>query len=437
MFKTLVYTHNINGDMMNKTASYLSNLYKNNDDFILREINNGKNNIYVVYFESLCDSKGIYDYVIRNIFNYKNKYNTIDKLIDVVSSPKLITLKSDKEIFYYIENGFCVVFYKKEMYAIEVKADIDRGITLSQTEPNLYGPKDSFCENYQKNLGTIKRRIKTKDLKVDSAIKGDYTKDKVSLLYLESKVNKVSLNKIKTAFNKLDLEVIDSNKIIDSMDKDPIFPTIMRTEKPSLVSEYILKGKIVMIIDNTPFALLMDTKLSEFINPTVNDKFIKILRYLCFILTIITPGVYVALTNFNPEAIPTSLLINFSYQRYGVPFPAIIEALIMLLVCEILRETDLRFPNSYGSAASILGALILGDASVSAGIVSPIMIIVIAITFITNLLFTQIKLIWALRILRIMFLIIGTFFGLYGIALASIFTLAYISNVNTLEGTYI
>ena len=221
------------------------------------------------------------------------------------------------------------------------------------------------------------------------------------------------------------------------MDKDPIFPTIMRTEKPSLVSEYILKGKIVMLIDNTPFVLLFDTKLSEFINPTVNDKFIKILRYLCFILTIITPGVYVALTNFNPEAIPTSLLINFSYQRYGVPFPAIIEALIMLFICEILRETDLRFPNTYGSAASILGALILGDASVSAGIVSPIMIIVIAITFITNLLFTQIKLIWALRILRISFLIIGTFFGLYGIALASIFTLAYISNVNTLEGTYI
>jgi spore germination protein KA len=181
----------------------------------------------------------------------------------------------------------------------------------------------------------------------------------------------------------------------------------------------------------------MDAKFQDFINPSSTDKFIKILRYICFFLTVFTPAIYIALINFNQETIPMSLLINFSEQRSGVPFPTIIEAFIMLFICEILRETDIRFPSNYGSSASILGALILGDAAVSAGIVSPIMIIVIAVTFITNLIFTEIKLVWAIRILRVFFLIISTFLGLFGLGIGFITSLSIMANVKMYEGTYL
>ena len=333
-----------------------------------------------------------------------------------------------------MENGFVVIFYRDEILAVEVKAELDRGITVSQTEPSMYGPKDSFCENIQKNLGVLKRRIKTKDLKVESVDRGVYTKDRINLIYIDSLVDKKKVLNIKEKLNSHRYkEVLDSFDLSSELDQNIVFPTIFKTEKPGLASKYLLKGYVVIMIDNTPFVLIMDAKFKDFVNPFTSDKFVKVLRYICLFLTILTPAIYIALINFNPETIPIKLLINFAEQRASVPFPAVVEALIMLLVCEILREADIRFPNSYGSAASILGALVLGEAAVSAGIVSAIMIIIIAITFITNLIFTEIKLVWSIRILRIAFLLISSFLGLYGLSIAFIAVINILAN----EGEYL
>lgn len=419
---------------MNKNILYFKRIYKSNKDFIVRDITSGKRKIYILFFESLCDTKNIYDYVTKNIIELRNN---ITLLKDVIASPKLNEINNNEDAINYLENGFCITIFNNEMYAIEAKANIDRGITTSQTEQNLFGAKDSFCENFQKNLGTIKRRIKTKDFKSENIVVGLNTKTEISVLYIDKLVNKENINKIINKLNKVNNSLIDSSIIFNLFNEDIIFPTVIKTEKPSNAANYILDGYIVLLIDNYPFVLILDAKLKDFINPIKNDKFLYILRLACLLITIITPGLYIAMTNFNPETIPTSLLINFAYQRFGVPFPSFIEALIMLLICEIIRETDIRFPNAYGSAASILGALILGDAAVSAGIVSPIMIIIIAITFITNLLFTQVKFIETLRILRLLCLIIGSIIGLYGIALFSILVIAYLSNVETMKGSYL
>ena len=166
----------------------------------------------------------------------------------------------------------------------------------------------------------------------------------------------------------------------------------------------------------------------------INFSFIKILRMLCFIFSILVPAYYIAITTYNQETIPLPLLINFATQRSGVPFPPIIEAIIMLIVCEILKESDLRFPNNYGSAISILGALILGEAAVNAGIVSPIMIIVVAITFISNLIFADNDINGAVRIWRIIFLTLSTVFGLYGICLALI---AFFVNITSYKSMFL
>ena len=148
------------------------------------------------------------------------------------------------------------------------------------------------------------------------------------------------------------------------------------------------------------------------------------------------PAIYIALINYNQETIPTNLLVSFSIQRDGVPFPAMIEALIMLFVCEMLRESDLRFPNAYGSAISILGALILGDAAVSAGIVSPIMIIIIALTFIASLIFTEIEVSNALRHFRFIFLFCAAFFGILGLIFATFYFLIRINDIYSFGKPY-
>ena len=418
---------------MNNSITYFKNIYADDDDFIIREIPNQKTVIYLLFFESLVNSKNVYDYIIKYIY-YNNKNNNLQKLL---CGPNQKKLKSIEEVSYYIENGYTAIICNDDIYVIETKANIDRGITQSTTEPNMYGPKDSLCENYQKNLGVIKRRIKSRNLKVKSVTLGNYSKTKVSLIYMSNIINKKVLKHYKDIISKVKEDIIDNNNILKYVEKDKLFPTVLRTERPSCVSKYLLKGYLVILIDNTPFCLILDAKLKDFINPEINDPFVKVLRIISFILTILTPAIYISLICYNQESIPTSLLINFMYQRFGVPFPAIIEALIMLFVCEILREADIRFPNNYGSAASILGALILGDAAVQAGIVSPIMIIIIAITFITNLLFTQIKFISAIRILRIAFLLSAAFFGLYGVALLIIISIGYMTNIEIGEDAYL
>src|SRR5699024_3646163 len=172
-----------------------------------------------------------------------------------------------------------------------------------------------------------------------------------------------------------------------------------------------LAGKVLLFVDTSPFALIVPGFFSDFLNPVSdnykksnNINFLKVLRFCCFFLTILAPAIYIALINYNPETIPTTLLVKFITQRDNVPFPAIVEAVMMLIIYEILRESDVRFPNSYGSAISILGALILGEAAVNAGFVSPIMIIVIAFTFITSLIFTEQEVVNAARHFRIIFL---------------------------------
>ena len=418
---------------MNNSITYFKNIYSDDDDFIIREIHNKKNTIYLLFFESLVDSKNVYDYIIKYIYLNNKNLN----LQNLLCGPNQKKLKSLDEVFFYIENGFTAIICDSDIYVIETKANIDRGITQSTTEPNMYGPKDSLCENYQKNLGLIKRRIKSSYLKVDSLTLGEYSKTKVSLVYMSNSLNKKTLEYYRKKISNIKEDIIDNNNILKYIERNRLFPTTLRTERPSCISKYLLKGYLIVLIDNTPFCLILDAKLKDFINPEINDLFVKALRIISFLLTILTPAIYISLICYNQESIPTSLLINFMYQRFGVPFPAIIEALIMLFICEILREADVRFPNNYGSAASILGALILGDAAVQAGIVSPIMIIIIAITFITNLLFTQIKFVSAIRILRISFLLSAAFFGLYGVALLIVLSIGYMTNIELDEGAYL
>ena len=424
---------------MNLNVEYLRSALANNSDFIVREISvNKRNKLYVAFFESLSDSNMIYEYVIRNIDNYIILRKKIKRIDDIISSPKSTNINNIDNSFFYLENGFCLVLYQSSIRAIEVKANLDRGINIAQTEPSMYGAKDSFCENYQKNLGVLKRRIKNKDLFVETVERGIYTKNRISLIYVDSLVNKNALKSIKEKLNKLnDLEVTDSFDVAKQLSLNKIIPNILKSERPTLAAKYILKGYIVVLVDNTPFSLILDAKLDNFVNPYTTDPFVKILRYVCLFLTVLTPAIYIALINYNQEIIPISLLIKFAAQRDSVPFPAIIEALLMLFTCEILREADIKFPNSYGSAASILGALILGESAVNAGIVSAIMIIIVAITFITNLIFTEIKFVSFIRIFRIAFLFIACLFGLYGLSIAIILGLFMIANVHMYDGEYV
>ena len=428
---------------MKKILEKIQNEFSKTPDLKIKEIKaNLLTKIYVVYIETICDGNKLNDYILKNLVNYNLKNN----LNSNIPGPNTIIIKNSDEIEFYITNGYAIILSNKNILAIEVKGELHRSISESTREPSLVGPQDAFIENHNTNIGLIKRRIKTNTFKTEEIYLGRKTKTKISINYLEDIAENKNIEQIKKKLENIDIDgIIDCGTIINYIESEnkSIFPTIKRTERPDLASDALLEGKIVIIVDTSPFAIILPAFLIDFINPindnyakSINVAFLKLLRAIAFFISMTAPAIFIATINYNQETIPSSLLINFSTQRAGVPFPSIVEILLLLLICDVLRESDLRFPSNFGSAISILGALIIGEAAVNAGIVSPIMIIITSLTFISSLIFTEIEIGNALRYYRYTFLFFASFFGLYGVFLCLILFLINIISTKSLDAPY-
>lgn len=299
-----------------------------------------------------------------------------------------------------------------------------RNISNVTSELSLTGPKDSFNEIYITNLGLIKKRIRSDKLEIKELKIGRYTNTKVGILYINNICKESLVNHVINRLSKIDIDgIIDSSYLKYALEnKFNLFPTIILTERPDKCCMALLEGKIIVLVDNSCYALILPSFLIDFFHTTddyyqksVNTSFIRIIRLFAFLIAIFTPALYISVTTRNYSLIPLPLLLMLKAGRTFVPFPAYIEALFMIVCFEILKESDLRMSNTSGSAISILGGLILGDAAVAAGIVSPIMIIVIAISSIAGLIFTSIELSNTLRTYKILLLILSTFLGIYGV----------------------
>lgn len=396
--------------------------YENITDLNIKKIKN----IYIIYLESIIDQDKINDYILKII----PKSHIPRNIKELIPSPNIKDVSNYDTLSLYLESGFTIIINRHQVIAVETRGNLSRSISTPNTESTIYGPKESFVENYQVNLGLIKRRIKSKDLKNIDIYIGRYTKNMASVLYIDSIAEKEIFESVIKKLESIDRDGVNDitqlKKYLGDKTTNP-FPAFKITERPDVVASALLEGKIVIILDNSSNALIIPSFLADFINPiadhyekAININFIKVLRFFCFFLAILTPAIYIAITTYNQETIPTTILINFQDQRSKVPFPAVIECVITLMICEILRESDIRFPSSYGSATSILGALVLGEAAVSAGIVSPIMIIIVAITFISSLIFTDLEIINSIRHWRFFFLFIAAIYGLFGIGIGII-----------------
>lgn len=415
----------------------LKKQFNNSSDLIVKKINN----ITVVFLESICDSNKLNEFIFKNM--KEKKYFSLRNL---VTAPSVVYVDDYDKLEFYLTNGFALVFDDKEVLVCEVKGNLYRTITIPTQETSVNGPKDSFNESILTNLGLIKRRIKSDKLINEDIFVGRKTLTKVSVLYLNDISDKEIVNDVSKRIKEIDIDgIVDIEIIMQKLDERNLpMPTIMKTERPDKVASSLLEGKIVIIADNSPYALVLPAFFSDFVNPesdnyvkAVNVNILKVIRFLCLLITITLPALYISIINYNPQSIPLDLLLSFQAGRAGVPFPSSFEAIFMIFLCAILRESDIRFPSSYGSSISILGALILGEAAVSANIASPIMIIIIGITFITGLVFNSGEVISGLRIFRILLLLCSIFFGLYGFVLGGIALLIHLASIETYNRPYL
>ena len=421
-------------------AKYLRKEFNKSSDLKHKRFNK----IHVLYLESLCSSNKVNEYILQNV-TMGHRYLFLK---DIVSGPNVIHIKDYKLIKEYLLNGFACIYDNDEILVCEVKGDLYRAVTPPTTETSVNGPKDSFNESILMNLGLIKRRIKTDKLINEDFSLGRKTLTKVSLLYCSDIVKDELVDLVRNRLNGIDIDgLIDSELLIQYLSRDdehsPL-PTIIKTERPDRVARALLEGKVVIIADNSPYALIMPGFLSDFINPqgdyyvkAINVNFLKVIRLLCFFVTIMLPAIYIAIISYSPETIPIQLLLSFQAGRSGVPFPSSFEAIFMIFLCAVLRESDIRFPSNYGSSISILGALILGEAAVAASIASPIMIIIIGITFVTGLIFSSGEIIDGLRFFRLFILVAAILFGLYGLVIGGFIILVHLCSVNTFGKPYL
>ena len=423
----------------------MNNSLEKIQDLIHKEIFINKTIINIYAIETITNSKTINDFILQNISFLDHVDNIYEYLYN--NLPCINVKKSNNnEIDYYLVSGYTIIEIDNKYLAIETINMPNRTISISEYEKSITGPKDSFTEHFNTNVGLIRKRIKNINLKLENIVIGKYTNTNIGIMYIEGICKDSLKNKIISKLKKINTDgLIDSSYLIRYLSNSSnLFPTIKQTERPDLVSQSLLEGKIIILMDNSPNALILPTFFIDFFHMSddyyqknFNTTFIRIVRLIAFIIAIILPSYYIAITTINVDLIPINLLVNFIGQRSSVPFPAFMEAFIMIFSFEILRESDIRIPSNEGTAISILGGLVLGDAAVSAGIISPIMIIVVAISAIAGLVFQGIEVVNAIRFWRFILILLSSIMGLYGIFIGIVLIITNICDTKSFDADYL
>ncbi len=319
-----------------------------------------------------------------------------------------------------------------------------RGVSEPQTESVIRGPREGFTENLRTNTALLRRKIKSPQLRLDHVIVGRKTLTDVCIIYLNNVADPKVVQEVKRRLDGLQVDsVLDAGYIEQYMEDAPfsMFATVGYTEKPDVAAAKVLEGRVAIVTDGTPFVLTAPMLFIESFQ-TAEDyyvrpffaSFARILRYLAFIITLFAPAIYIALTTYHQEMIPTTLLLTVARAREGTPFPAFLEALIMIFSFEILREAGLRLPRPVGQAISIVGALIMGDAAVSAGLVGTPLVIAVALTAVTGFVVPMQGDVSSL--LRLGSMVLAAVLGGYGIAMGLLATMLHLASLTSFGVPY-
>ena len=427
-------------------------LYGNSPDLNTRIINIRGTNVGILFLESSSQASTISDFIVKGTLYAKANKNLFQNIFESLKNnlfnSQLFTIKDYSQFPYFLSSGFTIIVTDNSNEAIimETRANLDRGVTESTSEPILRGSKDSFTESHSKNLGLIRKRIKDPNLWFKELKLGRRTQTRISIAYINGIADNQKIKEIEKNLKKINIDgILDSGNLKDYLvENKSVFPQIQSTERPDTVSQALLQGKVVIFTENCPFALILPNVFIDYLHTpedqnqkSSNITFTRILRTVALIITVFTPAIYIAVTTYDQNTIPDKLLISLAIQREGVPFPTFFEIILLTTIFEILRESDLRSPSSMSAAMSIVGALVLGQAAVDAGIVSPITVIVVAFTSICSLVFTDIDFMNGIRSWRFIFILAASVLGIIGILSFAIIWLVKLASLENLNTSYL
>ncbi len=437
----------------------IKDMTSNSSDIIIREFSFGKNrkiSAALIFVEGLTDLKIINTSIIEPLMYKasfldshvgigKNSMHDIRNSILSVSDARETKVLDEVIEGFLAGNAVLLISGSDSALIISCKGWEKRGISEPATESVVRGPRESFIESLRTNTAMIRRKIKNPNLIIETLKLGKRTGTTVNLVFIKGIANAELIKNVKERLNDINTDSILESGYIDQYIEDApfcIFSTIGYTEKPDVVAAKLLEGRVAILVDGTPFVLTAPLLFIEAFQSSEDyysrpyfASMLRIVRYLAFLTTILVPALYVSITTYHHEIIPTPLLLTMAKAREGVPFPEVAESLIMLLVFEILREAGVRLPQPVGQAMSIVGALVMGEAAVSAGFIGAPMIIVIAITAVSS--FAVPNQSDAAAMLRIIFLILASIMGNFGITMGILGTLVHLSSLKSFGFPYL
>lgn len=431
---------------LQKNIETLNAIFIDDDTIATRWITNCHNTILqycIVQNDGLVSSVIINENIIKPLMLSEallNKGQQIDTLIQqVLFVNQVKRTKEWQEIIEAVTYGDTILFVdgEKEALLLNSKGFNVRGIDEPSGEKILSGPREGFCEALMMNLSLVKRRLRTNELKIKFQSLGVRTHTQVCICYIDSIVNKKVLEELQQRLEKIEIDgVLDSNYITECIrdSKWSPFRATGYTERPDVVVAKLLEGRVALFVDGSPVALTLPYLFVE--NFQSNEdyylsfyytSFERLLRMLSFLLTLTVPSIFILIVAFHHEILPTTLLINIARERLGVPLPAGLEAVIMLILFDILKETGIRLPSGIGQALSIVGALVIGQAAVEAKLVAAPMVVIIATTAITGLLVPKLNA--PIVYIRLLLLALSSTLGLLGFILGLAGVLIHLLNL--------
>lgn len=394
--------------------------------------------LLIVCIDGLIDTKHLDDAVLRMLM----KHNlpdvsslTIAWVRDLLSEQAIPVSQVQvvTDIPSVVENilkGNTALFLDGDEAALilEVKGWERRGIEEPPSEPVIRGPREGFIETLRTNTALVRRKIRSTKLKIEMMSIGDTSKTDIAIMYVDGIARETIIDEVRKRLDRIKIDAVLESAFIEEFIEDvpsSPFPQVQNTERPDVVCGALLEGRVAIFVDGTPFVLIVPSLFwgalnanEDYYQRTFMATFLRLLRMVFALMSLTFPSLFVAITTYQQEMIPTSLLLSISAARENTPFPALIEALFMELTFEALREAGVRMPKQVGQAMSIVGGLVIGQAAVQAGIISAPIVIVVGLTGIASFTFPRYNMGSAIRLLRFPMLILAGMFGIYGMAVA-------------------
>ncbi|MBD1382508.1 spore germination protein [Metabacillus arenae] len=438
--------------ILNEDFNKVNFQFGGSSDFTYRKIDiNEACSVIILYLDGLVDMKRMELNIINPLtaFHAEKPILSVKEIENELHSAQVKKGETIQEVVDHILSGDTVLLVSgiNQSLFISEQSWEQRSVDEPASEAVVIGPREGFTENIRTNTSMIRRRLKTSKLKMESIKVGSLSNTEVVITYIEGVAQESIIKEFRNRLNRINIDAIeDSGYILEFLEDNPasVFPQILQTERPDRVVGSLLEGRVGIIVENSPFALVAPVTFFILMNSPedyygnfIISTFIRWLRYLFLFVALLFPSIYIAVTTFHQEIIPTNLLFSVAASREKVPFPAIVEALLMEITFEALREAGLRLPRPIGSTVSIVGALVIGQAAVEAGIVSAPLVIVVAITGIASFMFTSYTLTGAIRLLRFAMMLLAATLGFYGILLGVFFILVHLVQLRSFGVPYL